>query len=275
MLPPVSFRKLTLDQLIIDDERSFRHVALYADLKQVLKKGGYQFRAAQAGSPASRWDRALFLNLVFWNASEAGDVLTCDHIAADVVTHVAWHHLARAAVERGHAQAGSLAGAEPPSADSLLLGEAIASAFDLYLVGRLLGHAPDSEFLETQVPSMADAAYGAGMSEEAFEELLGGVAQDPEKAFEDLRSLLFDVTTQLVSCSGMDEAAIRLERFAQHRFAPLLHHYELPVWILHARAHGTDEPDAIARAIDAALRNTDVAINWLDQHWVQPALHMA
>lgn len=266
MFDAVPFRNLTLNQLTIDDERSFRHVALYGDLKRALIQSGYRFRVAAPDSPASQWDRALFLNLAFWDASEEGDVLTSDHIAADVVTHVAWHHLARKAIEPPGKKSAL------PSADGLLLGEAIASAFDLYLVGRVLGHSPDSEFLETQVPAMADAAYGAGVSEEAFEALLDGITQDPERAFEDLRSLLFDVCTRLVPCRSLDEASIQLEGFAKHRFACLLHHYELPVWILHARAYGAKEPDLEARSIDAALRKADVALNWLDEHWVRPAL---
>ena len=40
------------------------------------------------------------------------------------------------------------------SPEGFLLGESIASAFDMYLVGRLLGHSPDASFLETQVPAM-------------------------------------------------------------------------------------------------------------------------
>src|SRR5438132_294788 len=85
---------------------------------------------------------------------------------ASVAAHAAWHHLAAKAV-----------GASPPAA--MFLGESIASAFDLYLVGRLMGHASDSEFLATQVPAMSDAAAGAGVDEDAFEALLHGVTEDP------------------------------------------------------------------------------------------------
>ena len=68
------------------------------------------------------------------------------------------------------------------SAEALFLGEAIASAFDVYLVGRLLGHAPDSSFLETQVPAMAEAAQAAGLPDEELEAMLDGIAADPECA---------------------------------------------------------------------------------------------
>jgi hypothetical protein len=268
----VRFRNLTLDELQIDDEKSFRHVALYDALKQALRKSGYRFRVAPPGSPSASWDRALFLNLTFWDASEAGDVLVDDHIAADVVVHVAWHHLARRALD---AAEGAIAGSDPPgaSADALFFGEAIASAFDLYLVGRLLGHAPDAEFLQTQVPAMAEAADAAGLSEDAFETLLQEISSDPDRAFEDLRELLFDAASALVSSRGIDQAAEILEGFEGHRFAPLLHHYELSNWILYARAYapGRLAPDPAVRSLDAALRSAPVALDWLESHWLGDA----
>lgn len=267
------FRNLTLDELQIDDEKSFRHVALYGALKQALRKTGYRFRVAPQGSPSASWDRALFLNLTFWDASEAGDVLVDDHIAADVVAHVAWHDLARRALDKAKGPSDG-AGAPSSSADALFLGEAIASAFDLYLVGRLLGHAPDAEFLQTQVPAMADAAEAAGLPEDEFEALLGEISSDPDRAFEDLRQLLFDAASALVSSRGVDEAAATLDRFEGHRFAPLLHHYELSNWILYARAYapGALGPDPAVRAVDAALRGAPVALDWLEEHWITPAL---
>jgi hypothetical protein len=220
-----------------------------------LRRDGYRFRVPDP-EPAS-WDRVLFLNLTFWDSAEGGDVLASATIPADVVAHVAWHHLA------GKAIGGA-------SADAMLMGESIASAFDLYLVGRLLGHAPDAGFLETQVPAMAEVAEAAGMGGDAFEALLGEIARDPERAFEDLRALLFDVSTSLLACAGVEAAALALARFEAHRFAPLLHHYELATWILSARAHApaAHAPDPRVRALDAALRSAPVAIDLLEREWL-------
>ncbi|WP_437550096.1 hypothetical protein WME97_05860 [Sorangium sp. So ce367] len=257
----MKLRTLTLDELTIDDERSFRHVALYDDLKQALRRDGYRFRVPEGDTS---WDRVVFLNLTFWSQSEQGDLIAGDHLAADVVAHVAWHHLAHRALTAAGAGA-------PPSAESLLLAEAIASAFDLYLVGRLLGHAPSSDFLATQVPAMAEAAEAAGLSDAGFEALLESVAGNPERAFEDLRALLFDVTTALVRCDRLSRAAEILAGFDAHRFAPLLHHYELSNWILSTRASGSaPAPDPVARAVDTALRSAPVSLDWLEQRWVRP-----
>ena len=250
-------RSLTVDQLEIRDERSFRHIALYARLKELLVADGFRFRVPLPGSSA-RWDRVLFLNLTFWNASEPTDVLVEAAIDADVVAHAAWHHACRKAL--------SDAPASPPA---LFLGESIASAFDLYLVGRVLGHAPDSGFLETQVPAMADVAQGAGLDEHQFEALLESVVADPDRAFEDLRQLLFDVSNRLFQCDGVDAAADALESFSSHRFASLLHHYELSNWVLYARAYAANATaDPRVDAIDHALRDAPVALDWLEKKWL-------
>src|SRR5580704_9245450 len=86
-----AFDRLAIDELTIEDERSFRHVSLYADLKDVLRRDEYTFRV-QRGRNVRR-DRALLLNLTYWSPSDGGDILAEPSLPADVVTHVAWHHL--------------------------------------------------------------------------------------------------------------------------------------------------------------------------------------
>ncbi len=256
--------RVVLDELTITDERSFAHVALYGRLKRVLNEARYGFRIAPPGTSLS-WDRVVFLNLTFWSAEEGSDVLCERSIPADVVAHVAWHHLATTQLAR---LAPDAVGA--PCADALFFGEAIASAFDLYLVGRLLHNAPDSDFIATQVSIMGEAAEQAGLSEAKLAALLEAVALDPERAFEDLRALLFDVARRLIVCRNASEAQLVLESFSAHRFESLLHHYQLSNWVLYARAHGSAAP-AQARAVaelDATLRSAPVALDWLTEHWL-------
>jgi hypothetical protein len=264
--PLFSFR--VIDELTIEDEDSFRHVALYADLKDVLRRAKYEFRVLPETN-AGRWDRALLLNLTFWGAApgDSGDVLVDDHLAADVVAHVAWHHLATTALANpGHPGPGARL-----SVEALFLGEAIASAFDLYLVGRLLGHAPRSTFLETQVPLMAEAAQAAGCSEGDFEAMLHGVAEDPDRAFADLRELLSSAASALFASQGAADGLAALNRLDAHRFAPLLHRYQLSNWVLYARAYGDPRVDPRARETDRALREDGPALDWLTKTWVAPA----
>lgn len=260
----MSLLRVVLDDLTITDEASFAHVASYARLKRVLREARYPFHTAERGKSLS-WDRATFLNLTFWSAAEGADVLCESSIPADVVAHVAWHHLATSQLARCAPDAGPL-----PCADALFFGEAIASAFDLYLVGRLLRNVPDSDFIATQVSIMGEAAEQAGLSEGELEALLEAVVLDPERAFEDLRSLLFDVSRALLDCRSVTQAHAVLEGFGAHRFSALLHHYQLSNWVLYARAYGAvNAPQQRAvHELDATLRVAPVALDWLTEHWL-------
>ncbi len=253
----MKLQRLTLDKLQIEDDDVFRGVGLYRDLKDVLATAGYRFAVPEAGAKDAYWSRVLFLNLTFWGGQDA-DVLLDKHVPADVIAHVAWHHLARRELGGG--------------ADASFLGEAIASAFDLYLVGRLLEVAPECGFVETQVPALSDAALDAGMSEAGLERELQAIVADPERAFEDLRALLFDAATLLVGSVDVDTAAARLAGLSERRFYPLLHHYELSNWILHvrARAGGQVAAEPAVRAIDAELRAAKDSLAWLEARWVRP-----
>jgi hypothetical protein len=259
-----SFERRTVDELSIGDEASFRHVALYTDLKEVLRRAKYPFRILPKAD-STRADRALLLNLTYWTANAGGDVLVNDRIEADVVAHAAWHHLAARAFAPDR---GTVA-----TVGSLLLGEAIASAFDVYLVGRLLGHAPHSTFLQTQVFAMGEAAVATGLSERGFEKLLAEVAADPDRAFADLRELLWDATTALFACRSCEEAYRALVALEGRRFSVLLHRYELSNWVLYARAYGSDAAaDPRVRAVDVALRGERRPLDWLAARWIAPAL---
>jgi len=253
---PLTSRRI--EQLIVGDERSFRHVPLYRDLKRVLALARYPFRVM----PRPHYQRALLLNLTFWGAEQGGDVLPTQHLDADVVMHAAWHHLAATALARP---------AHSLSAGAMLLGESIASAFDAYVVGFLVRCAPRSSFLRTQVPCMADAAQDAGMTAREFETMLQQMAESPERAFVDLRALLFDAATALWASEDADAAARALDKLDRRRFAPLVHHYELSNWVLYARAYGGARVHPGVAAIDRSLRDAD-AVAWLHRHWVLPAL---
>ena len=259
---------VSIDDLTLLDEADFAHVAVYAQLKRALRSLGCRFRIPSADSPPLSWDRAVFLNLTFWSADEGDEVLCDDNISADVIAHVAWHQVCAPQLQR-------LVPHPPtkPSPSALFFAESIASAFDVYLVGRLIGNKPDSDFVQTQVPIMSEAAQQAGLSEEEFAALITRMSDDPERAFEDMRALLFDVSRALFKCGKASEAQLVLEGFANHPFAALLHHFQQSNWLLYAHAYGEDHPEQ-ERAVlelDATLRAAPVALDWLIEHWVAAA----
>jgi hypothetical protein len=260
-------RSVSLDELTIVDENVFAPIAEYAALKRSLRASSHRFCIPARDTPLS-WDRALFLNLTFWNSAESADVLCESSMPADVVAHVAWHSLVGPQLERLVPNRENKGG---PTAIALFFAESIASAFDLYLVGRLLRTAPHSDFVETQVSIMGEAAEEAGLSERDFAALLESVVADPQRAFEDLRELLLDVTSALLACNGAQEAQLVLERFQGHRFEALLHHYQLSNWLLYARAYGRPSAaeERAVRDLDATLRAAPVALEWLIEHWAE------
>lgn len=44
MKSEIAFDEREIDDLVIDDEKSFRHVAIYEDLKKTLQNAHYTFR---------------------------------------------------------------------------------------------------------------------------------------------------------------------------------------------------------------------------------------
>jgi hypothetical protein len=271
MHTPLRFRLVTLDDLIIDDRASLTVVAIYRRLEAMLRRSAHRFLIPEEGRTVS-WDRALFLNLTYWNEAESADVLCEHHIPADVVAHVGWHDVVGRELARRGASAASSATPAMPGA-ALFLSESIASAFDLYLVGRLLPSAPECDFVTSQVPLMAECAGEAGLSEAGFSSLLEEIVREPERAFEDLRALLFEAANALVACTGAVRAQEVLEGFGAHRFAPLLHHYQLSNWVLYARAYAREAAsrDTVAVDVDRSLRAAAVSLDWLDEHFIEPA----
>jgi hypothetical protein len=252
-------RSVPFDDIVIQDEASFAHVALYDRLKGVLRSAKHRFLVPAEGTVVG-WDRAVFLNLTFWSGAASMDVLCDEHVPADVVAHVAWHHLAAEALNDGTAGA--------PSAAALFFGESIASAFDLYLVGRLLPNAPDSDFITTQVPILTEVAREAGLADEDFEALLAAIVAEPELAFEDLRALLFETALALLDCPDAVAAQAALEERAHHRFAPLLHHYQLSNWVLYARAYAASIGAAQPMKLHQRMKAAPDSLAWLEEHWL-------
>ncbi|MGH7270516.1 MAG: hypothetical protein ACREJ3_08805, partial [Polyangiaceae bacterium] len=132
----------------------------------------------------------------------------------------------------------------------------------------------EAPFLESTTIAMAEAASAAGLTARRFQALLGSIALDPEGAFAGLRALLWDAMIALVRCPNAGDAHAALSRFDQHKFGPLLHHYELSNWVLHARAYAkiNAAPDRRACRIDAELREAPDPLSWLRAWWIAPAL---
>jgi hypothetical protein len=255
----MSLRTHRLDELNLTDEASFQHIELYRQLADRLKRDAVSFAVPEHDSARGNPGATSLLNLAFWSPRGVAEVLPHPELTADQLAHNAWHHVV-----------GEALGDDAHSADGLLFAEAIASAFDIYLVGRVLGVAPDALFLETQVPAMTDAANDAGFEEGDVQTMLERAAAEPEASFESLRQLLFDTTHALFEASDVEAATAVLEAASAHPMALLLHHYELPTWVLYARAYAKgSEPNDTVRAADKAMRANNDSLAWLQTEWLE------
>ena len=109
-----------------------------------------------------------------------------------------------------------------------------------------------------------------GAAQSGFAALLEEVTRAPERAFEDLRALLFDAASALVACETATAANAALEQLGGHRFGPLLHHYQLSNWILYARAYAdrSSAPDEVVGALESNAEEAPVSLDWLEQSWL-------
>lgn len=90
----------------------------------------------------------LFLNLTYWNSRKA------------------------------------LASGPAPTAAALFLGESVASAFDLYVVGQLLRQGTKNAYLSSQVPALSAAALDSGVTEAALADAGPAALDDPAMAMD-------------------------------------------------------------------------------------------
>jgi hypothetical protein len=245
-----------LQDLTITDAAAFRRVPYYAALRDTLIEAKYRFRVLQQGARAKsprRWDRALFLNLAYWGTdARDGDILPEARIPADVVAHAAWHHLVANALHPALQTSDAQHSAAAPSAQALFFGEAVASAFDVFMMGILLQTAPNASFLKTEIPAMSETAQAAGLSQAGFARLLSFMAERPALAFGELWQLLFSLSEQLFEATDANAALAILNANEAQRFAPILHRFEFANWVLYARAHTRKASDPRTRALRAA-----------------------
>jgi hypothetical protein len=250
-----------LDALRIRDARPFSHILHYAPLKQRLIDAQYTFQLLPKSANVAS---AQLLNLTYWGApAEAlvgGDVLTEAAIDADVVCHVGWHHMLRETLAAD--------GDNSSSAASLFLGESVASAYDLYMLGVLMLRAPSCGFVQTQAPAIADCATASGLSKRAFAQQLQTIALDPEAAFAALRTLLFDVTTALYLAKTQAAAFTILQSVREAPYSWLLPRFELSNWVLYARAYAKKATSAAASKLNRELAITERPLELLTSRYL-------
>jgi hypothetical protein len=261
MLNEAAFETRHLDELDVHEQPALRKVPYYEELKEVLRQGRVPFRLFPEASRA-RADHALLLNVVFWDAGAVDDIIERPLVGAYSIPHIAWHYLTARALAPAPGRL---------SAGGWVLGESIASAFDLFLLGHLLREDPGAPTARVIVDRLHAAVLRAGGSDDQMRSLAGGARDDPEAAFADLRELLFVGTQALLECERSDDAFAVLRQIDAQPLGCLFHAYRVADWVLQVKASGAKRDDEAVDRLDAELRAQRAPVAWLIDRWLTPA----
>ena len=136
----MNMQRVPVSERTVEDEEAFGRLPFYRALRAWMDEADPVFLITNEGGDQP--ESARLLNLAFWEPRSFMEVLTEPVVTADQLAHNALHH-------RGYEALGDAA----RCLEGLLLVESIASAMDVYWLGKLLAEAPYAEFLETQVPA--------------------------------------------------------------------------------------------------------------------------
>lgn len=170
---------------------------------------------------------ARLLNLSFWHPNHQTEYLDSKELTGDLLIHIACHQLI-------HLRFGS------QDTAYRILGEVLASASDLYLVG-LFAQAVDqeeTEFLAETIESF-HFYYETYGSLTALESVLEQCIEHPFETFTSLALYLNEFVQALLFPAAEMERV--LADLSKSPFYPLVHHYHLANWVVSLR--GSQPPN--------------------------------
>ena len=161
---------------------------------------------------------ARLVNLLQWDVGQQREYLDGDIVAADQVVHFALHQIWDKKIGSAHPH-------------TMLFAECMASASDLYLLGRLSQAGEETDFLMDTLESFG-SYYEMYGTEEQLEELVTRIVEAPFETMIEAAAYLYHLGCRLLEPST-DMGA--LLEFQDHLMYPLAHHYNISNWILTIR----------------------------------------
>ena len=160
------------------------------------------------------------VDLLNWRAGARCEHIESRGIFADQAVHFAIHHVLE----------GVLGGRQP---QTVLLAECVASASDMYLLGKLSEAGEETGFLSETIESYCSYYEMYAAEAEQLEHLLSAFLDDPFKTMAETAIFLFSFGTALL---GPNWNRAVLTEMTANPYYPLVHHYNLTNWILSIRA---------------------------------------
>lgn len=243
--PAIAMAELSIDRLPIVETDNYRRadIRLLECSIELLRAHRVAFVAMENGNGLAR-----LVNLLFWRAGERREYVDGSALYADQVIHLALHQLVDTLVSRSHPR-GSL------------FAECLASASDVYLLGKLMGGGEETDFLRDTLASFGTYYEMYAHGEGDLERIIRQLRDDPFAAMTGLASFLeFFCLTLLESDTG-EEARQKLLPLTTHRFYPLVHHYHTANWVLSLRNRftGAAPPPADLERLRARIQDGEEA----------------
>ena len=209
---------LALSDLAIDEADAFRRAGIdLLDAALPLLKN-HRFIVTPGKGLARLAD------LLNWRAGALCEHIDRRGVSADQVIHFAIHHVLDQNLEENH-----------PGA--VLLAECLASASDLYLLGKLSQAGEETAFLSDTIESMCSYYEMYAAEPDHLEQFFAAFLENPFETMVETACFLFHFGAAFLK-SEPDLAV--LTRFSENARYPLVHHYNLTNWILTIRARFPD-----------------------------------
>ena len=216
--------ELTLVEMEIYEADAFREadIVLLDYAKKILH--GHRFLCFPESKGIAR-----LINLVHWDVDARREYVDGTGIHADQVIHLAVHHVLS-----------HLSGSDTPHA--MLFAECLASATDLYLVGKLARVGHETDFVRDTLESFGMYYDMYAGDENAMETLITSLVDAPFQAMVRAADYLYRFGGRLLNPTV---EYVPLRDMESHYYYPLTHHYNMANWMLTIRARFPGPTDVV------------------------------
>ena len=181
---------------------------------------------------------ARIANLLLWEAGKGQEFIDGHGIYADQLIHSAIHQLLE-----------HVLGSKHPL--NMLFAECLASASDIYLLGKLSQAGQETDFLHDTLESYGSYYELYAHQDEDFVTTLNAIRRKPFETMIALADYLFEFCEPLLYPQTVRDSTLPLVMAERCHFYPLVHHYNISNWILTIRGKHAKPPSAPPAALDA------------------------
>jgi len=214
-------KRVSIAEITLEDRAEYAAAGLdglVAAAVKLLAAAGVELGLMPAGKGSAR-----LANLLAWRVEDGLELIDDLVCPCDQVIHMAAHQWMDS--ELGH---------DDPH--GVLTAEAVASAVDFWLLGRLADAGREPDFIAETLESFTFYFERYGGGDRALEALLETVLAEPWTATSRLVRYLSETGSRLLYPTGPERLITDVGDLVGDDLYPLLHHYNMGQWIAAMRA---------------------------------------